>query len=322
MDKFSIIFFLLFFPLQTNLAATISEDSDRDGLADPFEQELLARFLPKFMVSAKDCDGLPAEFQGGMKEPRPVAKNGTIYGQVFKSATYGRSGAFIEIHYYDLWAADCGYTGHALDVEHVSTLVVASHSDAPAAAWKALYWFSGAHEDTSCDASHGARAPDVGGELSGPTVWISAGKHASFLSPETCRGGCGGDECSEMRALTPHQLVNLGEPGFPMNGADWIGSSKWKLTAKMQPDFSEATLASLDGAEKPGIVPLNRSQASIKAAARAGFSTGNALSIADNKTDDALDASADAAGRALNKSQKGVGGFLKRAWRGVVGVLK
>jgi hypothetical protein len=322
MFKFSLLVFLLFLPFQSNLAAAYSEDSDGDGLADQFEQELLVQFLPRFMVSASECNGLPAEFQPGISEPRPLEKNGTIYGQVFKSESYRRSGALLEIHYYHLWAADCGRTAHALDVEHVSALIVTSGAGESASAWKALYWYAAAHEDTSCDSSHGARAPDIGAELSGPTVWISAGKHASFLSPELCRGGCGGDDCNNMHAFTPLQLVNLGEPGFPMNGAVWSGSSKWTLAAKMRTDFSTAALTRLDSVSKPGIVPLNQSQASIKATAHAGVSAVDAVSLADKKTEGALNTSAGATGRALGKTQTSVGRFLKRAWNGVVGILK
>jgi len=308
--------------LQVNAAAAYSGDSDGDGIQDQLEQELLAKFLPRFMVSAGECNGLPAEFQPGMGEPRPLAKNGTIYGQVFKSESYGHSGEYLEIHYYHLWAADCGRNGHPLDIEHVSALIVAPAIDEIAAAWKALYWYAAAHENTSCDSSHGARALNIGAELSGPTVWISAGKHASFLSPELCHGGCGGDECNRMNAFTPIKLVNLGEPGAAMNGSVWSGSSKWALTAKMRSDFSAAALTRLDSASKADIVPLNQSQASIKATAHAGVSTANAVSSANKKTNGALDASTDAAGRALNKTQTSVGRFLKRAWTGVVGILK
>jgi hypothetical protein len=322
MYKIAFLLFLLFSPLQMNLAAAYSEDSDGDDLSDQFEQELLIRFLPKFMVSASECNGLPAEFQAGMREPHPLAKNGTIYGQVFKAVSFGRSGIFLEIHYYHLWTADCGYTGHALDVEHISALVASSGGDEPATAWKAIYWYAGAHENTTCDSSHGARALDIGADLRGPTVWISAGKHASFLSPDLCHGGCGGDECDKMSEFIPFKVVNLGEPGSPMNGAVWSESSKWALAAKMRTDFSAEALAILDGAMKPGIVPLNQSQASIKAAAHAGVSTANAVSLANNKTDCVLDASADATGRTLGKTRSSAGGFLKRAWNGIVGVLK
>ena len=111
-------------------------DQDHDGLSDEFEQSLLAKFVPVFHVSADDCAGLPAEFTPDSVRPVTAAVNGTIYGQVF------RSGPYIEIHYYNLWARDCGSLGHALDAEHVSGLL--SASDNP----RALYWFAAAHQAT------------------------------------------------------------------------------------------------------------------------------------------------------------------------------
>ena len=37
------------------------------------------------------------------------------------------------------------------------------------------------------------------------------GKHASFLDPEACHGGCGGDNCGAMQPLKISELINLGE---------------------------------------------------------------------------------------------------------------
>ena len=96
------------------------KDLDRDGLEDPFEQEILVRFLPEFRVSKTECAGLPAEFLPDTLEPQPVALNGTIYGQVFPVSPNGISGSSLEVHYYHLWSRDCGRFGHDLDTEHVS----------------------------------------------------------------------------------------------------------------------------------------------------------------------------------------------------------
>jgi hypothetical protein len=84
------------------------KDLDHDGLEDPFEQEILARFLPEFRVSKMECAGLPAEFLPDSTQPQAVALNGTIYGQVFPVAPDGISGSFLEVHYYHLWSRDCG----------------------------------------------------------------------------------------------------------------------------------------------------------------------------------------------------------------------
>jgi hypothetical protein len=320
--KIAVIVLLLIFPASNLPSVEPSEDNDRDGLTDQFEQELLARFVPNFMVSARECDYVPAEFQPGAQVPQPSAKNGTIYGQVFKAALPGRPGAFLEIHYYHLWGRDCGRSGHELDAEYVSALITASHPGEPAASWKAVYWYAAAHEETACDASQGVRGAVIGAEQKGPAVWISAGKHASFLSPAICNGGCGGDDCTEMRRMIPTKLINLGEPGAPMNGAVWTGSPKWPLAAKMRTDFSDAVLSRLDAAKKGDIVSLNESQAPVKAVAHAGVSATNGVAKADQKTEAALGTSTDASGKALGKASASVGKSLKRALGAMWGILK
>ena len=66
-----------------------------------------------------------------------------------------------------------------------------------------------------------------------PKVWISPGKHASYLNQTLCQGGCGADKCANMVALAPGKLINLGEIGQPMNGSLFISSSAWPLADKM-----------------------------------------------------------------------------------------
>src|SRR5262249_34368697 len=131
-----------------------SVDRDKDGLPDDKEQVLLEKFRPTFMISATDCSLRPARFEMDRTDPRPVATDGTIYGQVFPIAESNT----IEIHYYTLWGSDCGRIKHPLDVEHVSVLVVHKQGAEP----RALYWYAGAHEKTACDISSGARAKSVG----------------------------------------------------------------------------------------------------------------------------------------------------------------
>src|SRR4051812_42573710 len=50
---------LLWSQLQSSAAAL---DSDRDGISDEVEQQLLQQFAPEFMVGSNDCAALPAEF--------------------------------------------------------------------------------------------------------------------------------------------------------------------------------------------------------------------------------------------------------------------
>jgi hypothetical protein len=128
-------------------------DSDHDGLSDQQEQALLEQFRPAFMISASDCAVRPSSFEPGHVVPTPVAADGTIYGQVFPVVFPGRGSDYLEIHYYTLWDRDCGRRPHPLDVEHVSAIVTNPKGSNP----QALYWYAGAHENTACDISSGAR---------------------------------------------------------------------------------------------------------------------------------------------------------------------
>jgi hypothetical protein len=309
---------LMLIPLALSTTADLSlVDSDADGLTDKLEQELLVKFAPRIMMSSSECDGLPAKFRPGSLKPQLLTKDGTIYGQVFRKAARGGSGSFIEIHYYHLWNRDCGRIGHALDVEHVSALLQAATTEESATAWKAEYWYAAAHEDTACDASHAIRSSFMNAEQQGPTVWISAGKHASFLDQEACHGGCGGDNCGVMRPLVISELINLGEQEAPMNGASWIGWPGWPMAEKMQTDFPEPVLAKLDAARLPTIVPINESQAPFKTAILVGGSAAGAQMTAVRKTGTGLLTTTDAVGVSMEKSTSDTGGSLKRAARAV-----
>ncbi len=296
-------------------------DSDRDGISDKFEQQLLQKFVPRFHLSSRECNGFPAEFQAGSKEPRPSKSNGTIYGQVFPVALPNRAGFHIEVHFYHLWNRDCGLNGHTLDAEHVSALLSAQREVADPEAWMAVYWYAGVHEDTVCDASHGVRSSFVNAEQQGPNVWISEGKHASFLSLDLCRGGCGGDQCTDMHPMLIANLLNIGESGAPMNGAVWIDSPKWPLAAKMRSDFTEAALQKIERAESPGVIAVHEAHAPLKAVVLAGSSGTGALVNADSKAFGSLASARNATGRSLNTSKKNVGDSIKGAFRSAWKVL-
>src|SRR5262249_23157868 len=156
-------------PLAAQVAGFTGADNDRDGLPDDFEQAILDKFRPTWNISSNDCDILPAEFLPDVADPTVKARNGTIYGQVFiRGAT--TLGFFIEAHFYDLWAADCGYiNSHLLDAEHVSVLIRVTDPTRPLSEWHGSQWYAGAHEDTICDASQFASAAIIQAEDKGAT---------------------------------------------------------------------------------------------------------------------------------------------------------
>jgi len=305
----------------------LQDDSDHDGLSDQLEQRILKQFAPKFMTGKSDCSVRPAEFRPGEQIPEVLADNGTIYGQAFPSKNTGDHAMAVELHYYHLWRRDCGEHGHALDTEHVAVLVHPSDTNLTLASWKALYWYAAAHEDTICDVSQIARASTLSAEDHGATVWISPGKHASYLNATLCQRGCGADRCNEMVPLETTALVNLGEVGQPANGSLFISSAQWPLQAKMSAsNFPAAPLARLDRLPLTDIAWVNpgrhpaqgiiaRSSSTAQALAQSQRNTSVAISVAESSTGGALSDAGGATGDALSVASGSTGGALQKSYR-------
>ena len=300
------------------IANGTSFDSDHDGVTDAEEQSLLRQFLPRFMISADDCSTRPAEFTPFLQKPVVKAASGIIYGQAFP---HDQRGDELELHYYDLWGKDCGESGHNLDAEHVSVLLARDK----AGAWKARYWYAAAHEDTLCDASQIAHAQTLNAEGQGAKIWISAGKHAAFLSNAMCKRGCGADSCADLEQLTATRIINVGEPSAPMNGATWAASAEWPLSEKMRrSDFSDARIARLDQlpvddiawaspGKRPAQAAILGGDAALSGAATGLRATDTALTTADANTSGALYTAQRKTGNALSNSYRGVKKALKAA---------
>ncbi len=285
-------------------------DTDRDGLSDAYEQAVLEKFRPTFVIDADDCAERPARFAAGREEPELASADGTIYGQVFPVA-----GGLVEVHYYTLWSRDCGRNSHALDAEHVAVLV--SKADGPD--MRALYWYAGAHENTVCDISSGARAEVVSAEGRGAKVWSSSGKHALYLKKEMCDHGCGADSCEnaiELEQAGP--IINVGELSAPANGSLWTASPKWPLSEKMDSDFTPEVRATLAASSGDTVITL-RGRSPVRGTLRRGDAVLNGATVGGEHTGAALDAADDNASAGLDKAANSTGGALKRAWKAVFG---
>lgn len=282
------VIWLLAWPLWG--AATLQAESD--------VRELLERFRPVFRIAAADCDVAPAEFDTQAAEPRVVAKNGTIYA----SAREKKPG-WLEVHYYHLWARDCGKGGHALDAEHVSGLLEQVEGQ-----WRAVYWYAAAHEDTPCDASMAGQAKFLEAETRGPYVWVSHGKHASYLSDSSCRAACGADSCERTKELAVRPLVLLEE------SAAWVQSPRWPLRQKLESDFDEALLAALAEkdlrrlvAAKPYLLPAKK----VLSAGNTGIdATSGALETGGRHTDGSVALAKEKTGKAVGAAARKVKRFL------------
>jgi hypothetical protein len=297
----------------TDRATKPQMDSDHDGLSDQLEQALLVQFAPNFMIGRQDCSNIPAEFIPDTEKPLVLEENGTIYGQVFPSKSNPQ---FAEIHYYHLWRRDCGGHGHPLDTEHVAVLVRASNADLGSAAWKAVYWYAAAHENTVCDVSQIARASTLHAESHGPKVWISPGKHASYLNQTLCQRGCGADKCEEMTPLHAGQLINLGEPLLPMNGSVFISSNAWPLADKMSNtnfpsdpvdrlnQLPDTDIAWFNAGRHPVQGIISMSSSTEQTVANGGHNTAGAISTAGDSTNVAISVAGDSTGNALQRGYR------------------
>jgi hypothetical protein len=264
-----------------------AQDLDRDGLSDSLEQLLLEKFAPTLLLSRHECAGLPASFQPGNGDPKVVAKDATLYGQAFPiGVDEGR--ARVELHFFHLWDRDCGKVSHDLDAEHVSAIVSAAGLDAPAGEWRADAWYAAAHEGSVCDASSGASARVLGAESSGPRVFVSSGKHASYFDRGQCKWGCGSDECSGDLPIRASAVINLGELDAPINGAVWAHSSRWPLAEKFSSDFDPQLRARLESPRSTHVIPLMQRWRAPQAPMLAGDTAFDGLSTAAESTANAL----------------------------------
>lgn len=320
----SILLFGAPFPVSANSptvspdSASTAHDSDHDGLSDALEQSLLAQFVPAFMISPSDCSKVPASFTADQPNPLVQEEDGTIYGQVFPSKSDIPASPAIEIHYYHLWKTDCGRRGHPLDAEHVSVLLHRHDGESATPSWKAAYWYAAAHERTLCDASQISRASTLHAEDRGAIVWISAGKHASFLNDRLCSRGCGGDTCEYVIPLSVTSIVNLGEIGAPMNGASWTSSQQWPLTTKMaQSDFQLAAVARLERLPASDIGWVNPSKRPAQGTIAVSATTKDAVATGGRNADSAISLASDSAGNALDKSYQNVKHALGTSARSV-----
>jgi hypothetical protein len=291
-------------------------------LSDVVEQALLVQFEPEFFIGRQDCSNIPAEFAENVVRPTVEQEDGMIYGQAFLSKLSTKDAPVAELHFYHLWRRDCGEHGHPLDTEHVAVLVSGSSADLASAHWHALYWYAAAHENTVCDVSQIARASTLEAVDHGAKVWISPGKHASYLNERLCQGGCGADRCEEMVPLAAGRIVNLGEVGHPMNESVFIASKEWPLAGKMTAtNFPAEPIARLNAMPDTDIAWFNAGRHPAQKAIAVSASTGGAIAnsgadttaainLAGDSTDNALEKSYRKTKHALGKSARAVGKAL------------
>jgi len=91
-----------------------------------------------------------------------------------------------------------------------------------------------------------------------------------------------------MKPVEIKKIVNLGEPGAPMNNILWTEWSGWPLEAKMGTDFPDEVLVRLDDAAHCEVIPVNGSRTPVKTTILIGSNYAGAMIATNHKTGAAL----------------------------------
>ncbi|HYK36520.1 hypothetical protein [Alloacidobacterium sp.] len=115
----------------------------------------------------------------------------------------------------------------------------------------------------------------------------------------------GADKCQDVAALPAGKLINLGEPGHPMNGSLFISSNLWPLADKMATtNFPDAVLPRLNQLPETDIAWFNPGRHPAQGVIAVSNTTENAIATGGNDTSTAISLAEDSAGNALQKSYR------------------
>jgi len=107
------------------------------------------------------------------------------------------------------------------------------------------------------------------------------------------------------------QLINIGELGAPLNGAEWTASSQWGLAQKMQSAFSQEIVKEMNDLG-PEAVPPHQSHARIQTVVSAGGSSLDAIDLGRQKTSAGVSIGQVKTGNALSRGIGSMQRSLKR----------
>jgi hypothetical protein len=112
-------------------------------------------------------------------------------------------------------------------------------------------------------------------------------------------------------------LINIGELGAPLNGAEWTSSSQWVLAQKMQSAFSQEVVTAMNG-QGPEPVFAHQPHVRFQAVISAGGSSLDAINLGRRRTSAGVLVGQVKTGSALSRSMGSVQGSLKKAARASV----
>ena len=178
--------------------ATVIDD-DGDGLADAYEAEVAAAYLP-FLSLDPDDD---CKRSGLVVRVRPHPADATK----------------LSIVYDHLFETDCGLDGHTGDNEAFG-IAVDPMQPAPAGI---LAIKTASHQNTACErvtecttCSGDSRRACERGANGFPVLYASKDKHGQYATKGQCGFGTCFDSCTLAPAPHTPPIVNAGEPGAPL----------------------------------------------------------------------------------------------------------
>jgi hypothetical protein len=117
-------------------------------------------------------------------------------------------------------------------------------------------------------------------------------------------------------ALPPGKIINLGEPGHPMNGSVFIASSEWPLMDKMSnTNFPPEPIARLNRLPDTDIAWFGAGKHPARKVVAVSSSTEQAIAGGARQTTSALSDAGTSTDTAISVAQEGTGNALQKSYR-------
>jgi hypothetical protein len=118
-----------------------------------------------------------------------------------------------------------------------------------------------------------------------------------------------------MVALRPGRIINLGEPGHPMNGSVFIASNEWPLMDKMShTNFPPEPIARLNKMPDTDIAWFNAGKHPTQGIVADSSSTEQAIAGGASHTTSSLSKAGAATGAAISVAQDHTGNALQKTY--------
>jgi hypothetical protein len=142
------------------------------------------------------------------------------------------------------------------------------------------------------------------------------------------REGVAGDQCDGAQRMRISKLINLGEPGEPLNGATWSTSPSWPLASKMMPCYTSGLIDRMPTGNEVALVPardvVRGARTTIKVAGRtygsltsANSSTGTAVATGARGARLEMDAAAGAPQISAGHVERSLRAASSSTWKSV-----